>query len=228
MRVFISYRRSDSKDIAARVADNLAQVREIDSVFLDVDSIAHGEHFPGRLDTEVRRADVVLAVIGQGWMGAKSDNGVPRIQSDNDFVRREIATALRADKRVIPCLVDDASMPGPADLPYDIAGLAERNACSLRHTTYRVDFEIVCEAILGKRRVGEMTPMALGLGALWRSALGVLAAALVAIAIASLGVSALGKPLETILGGRVVLVVFLIVIFALFQWETVRFVRRFG
>ncbi len=228
MRVFISYRRSDSKDVAARIADNLAGVREIDHVFLDVDAIGHGEDFPERLDSEIRRSDVVIAVIGPGWAGDPDENGVTRIAREGDFVRREIATALETGKRVIPCLVNEAHMPGPDDLPSDIAALADRNACAIRHTTYRIDFEVLCQSVIGKRPVGELSAVSLGFGALWRGLAGLIVAALIALAVASFGMSSQGLPLETILGGRVPLVVFLIVLFALFQIGTYRYLRRYG
>ncbi|MFU7527990.1 toll/interleukin-1 receptor domain-containing protein [Qipengyuania sp. ASV99] len=228
MRVFISYRRSDSKDVAARIADNLASVREIDSVFLDVDSIAHGENFPQRLDTEITRADVFIAVIGPGWLGAVGENGQRRIWSDGDFVRREISRALAADKRIIPCLVDDAQMPGPQDIPDDIAALAEKNACAVRHTTFRSDFEILCEAVLKRRRSANQTPLATALGAAWRAGAGLALAAIVAIAIASFGMSSRGVPLETMLGGRVQLALFLLLLVGIFQISTYRYLRRYG
>ncbi len=227
MRVFVSYRRSDSKDIAARIADNLAMEPQIDDIFLDVDSIAHGEVFPDRLNSEIARADVILAVIGPRWQGAIADNDQPRIFSEKDFVRREIETALQSNKRVIPCLVDDAVMPGADDLPPSIAALAERNAITLRHTSFRVDLDILSDSILKRERVSRRSRGRVAMGAAWRFASGIALAALVAIAIAWTGVRTLQMPLETILGGRIMLSIFLLVLFVAFQFATYRFVRRF-
>lgn len=226
MRVFISYRRSDSKDVAARIADRLGQVHEIDRVFLDIDSIAHGESFPERLDTEIREADVCLAVIGPGWQGAADETGKARIWSERDFVRQEIATAIASDKRLIPCLVDDAQMPAEDDLPPDIAALSGKNACSLRHTTFRVDFEVLCEALLGKPRAKEITPMQFNLGIVMRAVVGLLLASLVALAIALPISLTTGLPLETHLGGPLPVWLMLLGLAAVCQWGTYRFWRR--
>ncbi len=225
-RVFISYRRSDSKDVAARIADNLSLVAEIDHVFLDVDAIAHGENFPDRLETEIKAADVVLAIIGQGWKGAINEEGRARIFLEDDFVRKEIESALRANKRLIPCLVDDALMPGAQELPTSIEELAARNAISLRHTSFHIDIEILTDSILQRQRMRRSSPLKTLSGAAFWCGGGILLAALVAIVIAWTGVQVLQMPLETILGGRTMLVVFLIVLFAGFQYGTVRFLRR--
>jgi hypothetical protein len=226
MRIFISYRRSDSKDIAARIADNLSQEPGIDHVFLDVDAIAHGENFPKRLDTEIARADVVLAIIGPGWQGSAGQDGQTRIQSDADFVRREIARALGLGKRVIPCLVDGASVPDPASLPDDIRTLAETNALELRHTTFRTDLDILVDSILLRQRRRRLSPLGIAMGTAWRFAAGFVAATGLSIMIASMGVATLKMPLETILGGRVQLALFLLLLLTVFQYWTFRFLRR--
>jgi hypothetical protein len=50
------------------------------------------------------------------------------IDAMEDFVRREIATALKRDIRVIPVLVDGALMPRSTELPEDLKPLVRRNA----------------------------------------------------------------------------------------------------
>ncbi len=227
MRVFISYRRSDSKDVAARIADNLAMTPEIDHVFLDVDSIAHGENFPDRLNSEIARADIVLAVIGPRWRGAIAANDKPRIFSDEDFVRREIEMALGKGKRVIPCLVDNAEMPSAETLPASIHQLVERNAITLRHTSFRVDLEILEDSILNRKRELRRSPRRVAMGAVWRFLAGFAVATLIAIAIAWTGVRTMQMPLETILGGRVMLALFLLILFAVCQYRTFVHLRRY-
>ena len=43
MNVFISYRRSDTQDLAGRIADRIRAVPEVDHVFIDVDGIEPGQ-----------------------------------------------------------------------------------------------------------------------------------------------------------------------------------------
>jgi hypothetical protein len=57
-----------------------------------------------------------------------------------DFVRLEIAAALRRNIAVIPVLVQGAAMPSKEELPPDLQALAWRNATELRHTRWDTDF----------------------------------------------------------------------------------------
>lgn len=228
MRVFISYRRSDSKDVSARIADNLSHIRAIDNIFLDVEAIEIGEHFPERLDREIGEADVVLAVIGPNWDGGSDEHGEVRIRSEADFVRRELARALEAGKRVIPCLVNDADMPSRGKLPPDLVELADRNALTLRHTSFRQDSEALVDAILQRRRRGAKRVGASGLagGFAWRAALGLILAMVVAVLGASISYGMTGKPLETLLGGEPQLLLLMFALAAFFQFGTYRFLRQ--
>jgi len=58
---------------------------------------------------------VLLAVIGRRWLIAVEEEGRRRLDHSEDYVRLEIATALKRGIRVIPMLVDGASMPRPAN-----------------------------------------------------------------------------------------------------------------
>jgi hypothetical protein len=58
-----------------------------------------------------------------------------------------IATALKRNIRVIPVLVDDASMPRPTDLPDDLKLLLRRNAVEVSHTRFSTDSEKLITAI---------------------------------------------------------------------------------
>jgi hypothetical protein len=63
-------------------------------------------------------------------------DGRRRLDSPEDFVRLEIAAALRRDIAVIPVLVQGAAMPSKQELPPDLQALAWRNAAELRHTRW--------------------------------------------------------------------------------------------
>jgi hypothetical protein len=53
------------------------------------------------------------------------------LENPDDYVRIEIATALERNTRVIPLLVQGATMPRADELPEDLAPLARRNAFEL-------------------------------------------------------------------------------------------------
>ncbi len=69
-RIFVSYRRSDSADIAGRIYDRLIVRFGKDPVFKDVDSIPLGFDFKEYLDKKVGECDVLLAIIGDHWLDA--------------------------------------------------------------------------------------------------------------------------------------------------------------
>lgn len=146
-RIFINYRRQDSEGYVGRLYDHLTRHFDADSLFLDVDSIPPGVDFVEFLDNAVAGCDVLLAVIGPSWLAATDESGTQRLQREDDFVRIEIASALRQKKTVIPLLVGGAKMPRSADLPDDITGLARRNAMELSHTRFGADVDKLAAAL---------------------------------------------------------------------------------
>src|SRR5579875_3241282 len=100
--VFISYRRSDTTaGYASWIYERLTASFGPEHVFMDVDSIAPGVDFVEHLQRAVAAADVLVALIGPGWLNAVSERGTRRLDDPADFVRLEIATALRTGIRVL-------------------------------------------------------------------------------------------------------------------------------
>jgi hypothetical protein len=141
-RVFLSYRRDDTRHIAGRIADRLAVRIGAHQVFMDVDTIEPGVDFTVALVQAVEACDVLLALIGPGWI-----SDVERRHSRNDFVLLEIGTALTRGIRVVPVLVDGAAMPTEEALPPAIRNLTRRNAVRLDHETFRSDVERLLTAV---------------------------------------------------------------------------------
>ena len=138
-RIFISYRRADSAGYAGRIYDRLTAHFGKDAVFMDVDTIEAGLDFVEVLQNAVRSCDVLVALIGRGWLNIKDDTGKRRLDSPEDFVRIEIAAALERDIRVIPVLVDGAPMPRSTELPDNLKPLARRNALQVDHHSFNAD-----------------------------------------------------------------------------------------
>ena len=131
-RVFISYRRTDSHDIAGRVYDRLAAAIGSENVFKDVDSIQPGDHFPEVIRRAIADCDTVLVFIGTDWCSCKAELGGRRLDDFGDFVRLEVEESLRIERRVIPILVGGASMPSCDDLPPSLHPIVQRNALAVR------------------------------------------------------------------------------------------------
>lgn len=146
-QIFISYRRDDSSGWTGRLCDHLSNHFPSNQIFIDVDSVELGEDFVKLIEKTVGSCDVLIAVIGKLWITSCDHEGQRRLDNPEDFVRLEIATALKRDIRVIPVLVDGAAVPRPGDLPDDLKGLIRRNALQLSHDRFRTDAERLASAV---------------------------------------------------------------------------------
>src|SRR5262245_9269861 len=104
-RIFINYRREDSRADARSVYQRLERVFGKNRLFMDVDTIQKGRDFTKVLDEHLAQSDVMLAIIGNRWLTAQDEKGARRLDDPDDFVRVEIARALDRDISVIPVLV---------------------------------------------------------------------------------------------------------------------------
>ena len=138
-KIFINYRREDSIGTAGRLYDRLVQAFETNNLFMDVDQIPAGVDFVSYLSAQVAVCDVFLTIIGPNWLDLRDESGGRRIDSPDDFVAIEIATALERNILVIPILIDGARMPKVNELPDALKPLARRQALELRHTQFGRD-----------------------------------------------------------------------------------------
>ena len=130
--LFLCYRRSDSRGDAARLEDWL--VREVgrENVFRDI-GIPPGTNWVKYLDERVRKAKVLLVVMGPEWH-LREDGG-------QDYVRFEIKTALERGIPAIPVLVGGARMPDLHALPEEVRPLGEIQAVEMTDRRFESDFE---------------------------------------------------------------------------------------
>jgi len=113
---------------------------------MDIEArIDGGEDFVEVIEESVGSCEILLAVIGKGW-DSRSESG-RRFDNPNDFVRLEIATALKRHIPVIPVCVQGAPPPRAQDLPDELAPLARRQAVELSDIRWRHDFEKLISAI---------------------------------------------------------------------------------
>lgn len=119
-RIFLSYRQSETQEIARRLC---ARLREQygPQVFLNVGQIPLGSDFRDIIAQEVEQSDLVLVLIGPGWLETVRD----RAPQAHDFVRTEIEMALAKNVLTVPILIgEETEMPGEEELPPRIARLA--------------------------------------------------------------------------------------------------------
>ncbi len=143
---FISYRRDDSAGFARALHDALAARFGAEAVFMDVDDIGAGQAFAQVLDAAVGGSQVLLVLIGRRWLGDRPGQA-PRIQDTGDFVRREVATGLARGLRVVPVLIDGASLPAAEQLPSELQPLLQRNAFEIGHSRFATDVQRLGDAL---------------------------------------------------------------------------------
>lgn len=153
--IFISYRRDDSAGYTRAIYDRLVDRFTRERVFMDVDAIEPGLMFDEVINRAVGRCEILLAIIGKDWMKPQAD-GVSRLHAPKDFVRLEISAALSRNIRVIPVLLDDATMPAEDKLPEVLCGLALRNAIEISSTRFDSDVDRLVESVA--RALGASQP----------------------------------------------------------------------
>ncbi len=139
--VFISYRREETAGFARLIYDRLTNKLGHEGVFFDVDNIEPGLDFFEVLNQHVGECDALVAVIGRDWISSVGPNNQRRLDDPNDFVRIEIEAALKRGIRVIPVLLDGASMPKSDDLPDSLKMLVRRQGIEISHTRFDSDVE---------------------------------------------------------------------------------------
>jgi CHASE2 domain-containing sensor protein len=150
-RLFISYRRADARSVAGRLFDwTLAEFGK-GRVFLDSASIPFGDDFRRVVAEQLARCDVVLVVIGPGWLGAADERG-RRLEQADDPVRYELLEARAAGRRIVPVLVGGALPPREAELPEALRWLAPLNMAPLRDDSFASDFDALIDELIGRQR----------------------------------------------------------------------------
>jgi hypothetical protein len=139
-KVFLSYRRDDTAGYAGRLFDRL-NARFRNRIFMDVEGVKLGADFIEEIERAVGTCQVLIALLGKQWLTMEDANGRRRIDRPDDFVRLEIATALRRNIRVIPVLIGDTKLPAAETLPRDLAKLCRRQALHLTDSSFDQDVE---------------------------------------------------------------------------------------
>jgi hypothetical protein len=152
-KVFISYRRDDDPNGAARIRDALTAKFGQSSVFMDVDDLLAGLRFDHELAKALATCDVFLAIIGPRWtelLNAKTSSG------DRDYVREEIAEAIRRKIVVIPVRVGREGqlppLPRANELPHEIRDLVHYQKHDVAYEHFGRDGSALVNAITAVRR----------------------------------------------------------------------------
>jgi hypothetical protein len=146
-KVFISYRRDDGAATAARIGDRLRSGIGQSRVFMDLDNLRPGQRWDQELENALAECTVLIAIIGHRWMHLLNQ----RMNSkEPDYVREEIAGALRLGLRVIPVLIEGAALPDRHNLPSDLRDLVMYQKFSIAHERFGRDMDELIASIRKK------------------------------------------------------------------------------
>jgi hypothetical protein len=123
--VFISYRRRGGSSEARLIQTSLEQQGL--RAFLDVEDLRLG-HFDEALLTRIAETPYFILIL--------SPNCLARCADEDDWLRQEIAQALRTNRKIVPVLMPGFTFPDPETLPPDIRDLWTHNGVTLSHEFY--------------------------------------------------------------------------------------------
>ena len=145
--IFICYRRDDSSGHAGRLYDRVAARFGAGRVFMDIDNMPPGVDFVNEVERILQTVRVVLVVIGPGWLPAERWSR-SRLENADDYVRLEIIAALKRKKvKVVPVLVNGATIPSADRLPEEVRPLVRRHALDLRDSAWERDVTKLLDGI---------------------------------------------------------------------------------
>jgi TIR domain len=141
-KIFISYRRDDSRYQARMIYEAFLRRMPRENVFMDIDTIPLGVNFVKVLEGWVEQCEVLLVLMGEDWANSTDPKtGKRRLDNPKDFVRVEIRGALTRDIPVVPVMLDGAEIPDEHQLPDDIKGLLSRNAEFVEYRNFDADVQ---------------------------------------------------------------------------------------
>ncbi|HUL13218.1 MAG TPA: TIR domain-containing protein, partial [Methylococcaceae bacterium] len=146
-QIFISYRRDDVPGYVRALMLEMKNMVGSQQVFLDMEDIEAGSDFVSIIEDALSHCEVLLAIVGPQWLTSTNHLEQRRLDDPNDFVRLEIATALRRNIPAIPVLIENAKMPSEDDLPSDLKPLARLQGVPLAHSHWDDDINRLFRAI---------------------------------------------------------------------------------
>jgi len=121
-RTFISYRREGGA-ATARSIQSALRMKGVE-VFLDVDDL-RPSHFDDSLLREIEEAPNFIVILSRG--------ALDRCEQPDDWLRKEMAHAIRTKRNIIPIMEDGFHFPSRDDLPEDIRDVPRYHGLTFSH-----------------------------------------------------------------------------------------------
>ncbi len=129
---FISYRRGGGSEIARLVASELNK-RGVET-FLDLDNM-HAAHFDEQIYSRIESMSNFVLILTPGCLD--------RCKEDGDWLRREIAHALKSARTIVPVMTEGFTFLTRSELPRDINELPRHHGVRYTHDFAAAAFDKV-------------------------------------------------------------------------------------
>lgn len=142
--IFISYRRDGGYDTAKHLNDLL--VRDGYKVSFDIDTLRSGD-FDTQLLGRIDQCKDFILIVDQHAFDRTLD---PSFNPKNDWLRCELAYALKKNKNIIPIFLSGTN-GFPGNLPSDVAGVVKKNGPEYNRYHFNAFYEDLKNRFLKSR-----------------------------------------------------------------------------
>lgn len=139
--IFISYRRSDGFATAQLIYDRLEQRGY--RVSFDMETLRSG-NFNTQLYERIEKCQDVVVIISKDALNFREN-------PEDDWLRLEIAHALKHKKNIIPVFLRDVNIPKKEELPEDIAEIVMKNGVTASEEHFDSTIQKLCRLMHAKR-----------------------------------------------------------------------------
>jgi regulator of protease activity HflC (stomatin/prohibitin superfamily) len=146
-KIFLCYRREDTRWAARSIYESLSDKYGHEQVFRDIDSTPAGVRFSTWIEARIGQCNAMIVLIGDAWFSAKDEAGQRRLELPEDWVRKEIEAGLRRKVPIVPVCVQGARMPTEDELPSSIADLAGFQSTEVTDSRWDFDVERLLQAV---------------------------------------------------------------------------------
>ena len=134
--VFISYRREGGELFARSITEHFLRKYKMIDMFYDVESMRTGD-FNRQIFCEIKKRDCMILLLPK--------NALDRCVNPDDWVRLEIACALRSGKPIIPLEMD--GFEWPEELPEDISAVRYKQGMRASNDLFEARMEKLARMI---------------------------------------------------------------------------------
>ncbi len=139
--IYISYKQSSNQPVAERIHEHLQNTFGQDAI-ASAKTLPPGLDFAGYLEKVMDDTIVCPVIIGEDWASTQ------QLDNPDNFLRIELEKAINAPGiRIVPVLVNNATMPSAEQLPESLRGLARLSAIHIRDNHFKADMQTLIHHI---------------------------------------------------------------------------------